>query len=560
MARRDDPGHDGGGDHRPRTVNGAITVHADECVEGLVELVRRGSDVLDPRAGGPASPAPSRARRSGTAKRQLVSGDEIVVDGERWSSPPGSGVELGRTAARRRRRRSGRARVERIELRLSVEDDAGQGGGRRDRGGRRRAAAATSCSRPPRCCAMQLVGRLRALRATGAELDLRGRSASAGLLWGDRIALHARPRRPARCRRARRRRRGGQSRSTARRASAATDAERRDRAAGAARRGGQGALPADRVAAAARGGHRDGRRAEEPDLPHLHRAVADDGRRLLRQRASLGPRALRGAGAALSPASSPRRTRRCRPRTSPRPSIASTPRRGLDAAARARRGTRSQLWERRRGDEDFLVLRSRHRRRPVHAAGELPARRQRGAAAWRPTATSTASIASTACRSSSTSRSSASSGSRVRTAAIDRRRARAGRAGRAAAQPGGPADRGRRRPRPRGAWWWMKWLPHVSEAAATLAGAAAGQRRHRGRRAARSRAPGAGGAAGGPPRPARRRRASRTCCCSSTATWSSTGRSRRAFWRPAAETRHLGDLARRGPGGAAASDGRGHER
>ena len=174
--------------------DGAIGIVPRSSGDAVAEFARRGSECwMRALQSGDACTVDGEALGSST--RRLVSGDEIVVGGERFRFDAVVGVEIG-PEQRRRRRVLRTPKVERIELRLSVEDDAGRGGDVVIQAGADaplsdvlRAAAETL--RMPWRGGSALCDR------THAELDLRRPIGGAGLLWGDRIALHARPARRA---------------------------------------------------------------------------------------------------------------------------------------------------------------------------------------------------------------------------------------------------------------------------------------------------------------------------------------------------------------------------
>jgi S-DNA-T family DNA segregation ATPase FtsK/SpoIIIE len=173
-----------------RDRHGAIAAHAEDCVRGLVEVVRRRADIwIRLLEDGADCTVAGETLRSGT--RQLVSGDEIVVAGERFRFSSTVGVELGRTPPRRKRRAPRPAKVPRIELRVSVEDPHGQGADVVVEAG-----ADAQLLRVLLACTELLRlswsgGSARSERL-GGELDLLRPLSATGLLWGDRIALHPR--------------------------------------------------------------------------------------------------------------------------------------------------------------------------------------------------------------------------------------------------------------------------------------------------------------------------------------------------------------------------------
>ena len=157
---------------------------------GLVELIRRGPNVwIRATESGVACTVAGEAL--GEANRQLASGDEIVVAGERLEFSARVGVELGRTAARRRRPAQRAAKVERIELRLTLEDAAGQGGDVVTEAGADAQVLQVLLAAAQVLRVSWSGGSARCQRL-GGELDLLRPLGSTGLLWGDRIALHPR--------------------------------------------------------------------------------------------------------------------------------------------------------------------------------------------------------------------------------------------------------------------------------------------------------------------------------------------------------------------------------
>ena len=181
-----------------RDRRGTITVHDDDRVQNLVELTRRGADVwIRVREDGVACTVGGKALRAG--KRRLVAGDEIVVAGERFAYSATVGAELGRTTRRPRRRVTPAAKVQRVDLRLSIEDAHGQGADVVIEAGADAQVLKVLLAAAELLRLSWSGGSARCERL-GGELNLLGPLSDAGLLWGDRIALHSRragPRLPA---------------------------------------------------------------------------------------------------------------------------------------------------------------------------------------------------------------------------------------------------------------------------------------------------------------------------------------------------------------------------
>lgn len=172
-----------------RDGEGAVTATPQDSVVGLVEVVRRGSGSwIRVLRDGEASSVGGEVL--GTSSRLLVAGDKIVVAGEEFRFSADVGVGIG-AAPRRRKRHLRPPRVERTELRVSIVDESGDGGD---------VVIDTADDTPllsvllaaAECVRASWSGAAAGCDRMPGDLDLGRPIGSAGLLWGDRIVLRAR--------------------------------------------------------------------------------------------------------------------------------------------------------------------------------------------------------------------------------------------------------------------------------------------------------------------------------------------------------------------------------
>jgi S-DNA-T family DNA segregation ATPase FtsK/SpoIIIE len=171
-----------------RDGHGAITAREQERVHDLVEVVRRGADSWI-RMRDDAVACSVAGEDLGRATRRLVAGDDIVVGGELFRFSASTAADIG-PSSRAKPPAKRPPRVERLELRLSIEDASGHGGDLAIEAG-----ADVQLLRVllPAAEALRLSWSGASARCERlGELDLLRPVGSIGLWWGDRIALHAR--------------------------------------------------------------------------------------------------------------------------------------------------------------------------------------------------------------------------------------------------------------------------------------------------------------------------------------------------------------------------------